>query len=333
MPKIHLDETGKTLLSLDGKDLMLDQYIKQILACKPILACILHETVQECSHMSLKEISTCIEGDILISPLKSSSYDASGFQHEKISGFAQQDYETDSGMIEYDIRTTLLFPGRPREYVKILIDVEAQKDDKPGYDLPIRALFYCCRMISAQLGHEFTNTSDDPVKYGNLKKVYSIWICSNTAQIRANSIDQYTINRKTILGRNPDHPRYDLLSAIIINVGRKHQSDQNSSQMFRMLNTLFDKNISATQKITELKNNGITVTREIEKEVREMYTYTADVLQTGYNTGYDNGIKKGENRFRILLQKLQQENLTDEINRVIADENYAETLYRKYNIQ
>ncbi len=333
MPNTYLNTTGKTIFSLSGKDFMLDQYIKQILACKPILACILHETVQECRNMTLEEIACCIEGDVIISPVKNTAASEYIFQSEKISGFPLEAYETDAGLIEYDVRTTILLPGHTAEYVKILIDIESQKEDKPGYDIPLRALFYCCRMISSQLDHEFTNSSNDPVKYGNLKKVYSIWICSNTAQLRANSIDQYTINRKTIFGRNPDHPRYDLLSAIIINVGHKHQSDKNSSQMFRMLNTLFDTNIHATQKIAELKNNGIAVTKKIEKEVCEMFAYTADVLQTGYNNGYNNGVKKGETKLRILLQKLRQENLTDEINRVIADENYAETLYRKYNIQ
>ena len=37
-------------------------------------------------------------------------------------------------------------------YIKLLVNVEAQNDDKPGYDISLRALFYCCRMISAQQG-------------------------------------------------------------------------------------------------------------------------------------------------------------------------------------
>ena len=46
------------------------------------------------------------------------------------------------------------------ELAKILIDVEAQKDEYTGYDLPIRGIFYCSRMISSQLGQEFNEYAD-----------------------------------------------------------------------------------------------------------------------------------------------------------------------------
>ena len=55
-------------------------------------------------------------------------------------------------------------------------------------------------MISAQQGVEFSTDADDPVKYGNIKKVYSIWLCTDTAQKRANTIERYGIDRSMILG-------------------------------------------------------------------------------------------------------------------------------------
>lgn len=60
----------------------------------------------------------------------------------------------------------------PSGWLKLLINVEGQNEDKPGYDISLRALFYCCRMISAQQGVEFTTDSDDPVKYGSICKVF-----------------------------------------------------------------------------------------------------------------------------------------------------------------
>ena len=66
--------------------------------------------------------------------------------------------------------------------------MEEQNEDKTGYDISMRTLFYCCRMISSQQGVEFSTDAEDPVKYGNIKKVYSIWICAETAEKRANSI-------------------------------------------------------------------------------------------------------------------------------------------------
>ena len=110
------------------------------------------------------------------------------------------------------------------EVIKLLINVEAQNEDKPGYDISLRALFYCCRMISAQQDVEFTTDKDDPVQYGNIKKVYSIWVCTETAQIRANSIEKYDIRRSFLYGYNPDTPRYDILEAILINISKKRDT-------------------------------------------------------------------------------------------------------------
>ena len=136
-------------------------------------------------------------------------------------------YLNEEGLDRYDLRTYLRLPGeKEAEHVKLLINVEAQNEDKPGYDLSLRALFYCCRMISAQQGVEFSTDADDPVKYGNIKKVYSIWICTDTAQKRANTIERYGIDRSMILGNSPDNPRYDIMNAVIVNISGNHDKSQ-----------------------------------------------------------------------------------------------------------
>ena len=64
-----------------------------------------------------------------------------------------------------------------KEQVKIIVNVEMQNKYHTGYDLVTRGIFYAARQISAQLDKEFTVDKNDKIKYGNLKKVYSIWIC------------------------------------------------------------------------------------------------------------------------------------------------------------
>ena len=80
-----------------------------------------------------------------------------GLTNMVIEGNTQEDFAPNEGMIVYDIRT--------------------------------RAVFYCCRMISSKLDKEFTVHTDDPKKYDNIKNVYSIWICPETSQKRANTAD------------------------------------------------------------------------------------------------------------------------------------------------
>ena len=50
-------------------------------------------------------------------------------------------------------------------------------------------------MISAQYGTEFTKS-----EYGSIKKVFSIWICSNPPRDRRNTITQYSIREEQIVG-------------------------------------------------------------------------------------------------------------------------------------
>ena len=72
----------------------------------------------------------------------------------------------------YDIRFTALAPATG-EPIRLIINLEAQNEFHPGYPLIKRALYYVSRLISAQHGTEFTHGH-----YEKIKKVYSIWICS-----------------------------------------------------------------------------------------------------------------------------------------------------------
>jgi hypothetical protein len=160
------------------------------------------------------------------------------------------------------------------EVIKLLINVEAQNGDKPGYDISLRALFYCCRMISAQQDVEFTTDKDDPVQYGNIKKVYSIWVCTEAAQIRANSIEKYDIRRSFLYGYNPDTPRYDILEAILINISKKRDTGDSDNELINLVTCLLDMRIAAAEKVKLLRDDyHLRVSRNINEEVAWMGSF------------------------------------------------------------
>ena len=289
---------GKTILSTENEKQLLDQSVKTILAYKPILARILKETAVECKDMSPDDIEVCIEGEVQISSI----YVDSGLSNteennisEKIDGLNTEAYINDEGLARYDIRTYLRIPDSTgKKQIKLIINVESQNKDKPGYDISLRALFYCCRMISSQQDIEFTTNTDDPVKYGNIKKVYSIWICTSTAEARANSVEKYDLRREFLFGHNDDNPRYDILTAVIVNVGRNCDPKDTESALIRMLSVLFDKQITTTEKFNKLKNeHGLKLTKEIQEEVTTMCNYADAVEQEGINIGFKQGIEQG----------------------------------------
>ena len=62
----HMTATGTVLHSISVENTRLDRQVKKVLACKPILAVILSETVEECHGMTITEIEQCIEGEVAI---------------------------------------------------------------------------------------------------------------------------------------------------------------------------------------------------------------------------------------------------------------------------
>jgi len=69
---------------------------------------------------------------------------------------SNEDKVPGEGEITYDIRFYAI--TKDDKHIKIIINVEAQKNYYPGYDLVTRAMFYCARMLSAQLDTEFTDS-------------------------------------------------------------------------------------------------------------------------------------------------------------------------------
>ena len=280
--------TAKVVGSAKDGCIAIDRQIKNVLACKPILACIFRETVTECKGMSIEDIIPCIEG----TPEIESEVVSAGYG--SISGLGQEDSDYTDDVIKYDIRTYIRVPGKDAATVKIYIDLEAQKDDKPGYDITERAIFYACRMISSQLGVEFMNSGAGSDQYGNIKKVYSIWICTNTAEKRANSVDRYHFTRETIIGHNDDHPRYDLAEVVIVNVGHKHIADfMLDSDMLNMLNGILATDATGKDRIDALESAGIQVTYEVEKEVGSMGSIAAGWMEDWMKQGLEKGFEKG----------------------------------------
>lgn len=303
-----LTETGKVIVSTSPEEIKLDKQIKRVLACKPILARILAEVVEECKGMSYDDVESCIEGEILIDEIPVEP----GLSN--IVGSSQEDYQNLEGMIRYDLRTYLMLPNQKEpQLAKILIDVEAQKDENPGYDIPVRGLYYGCRMISSQLSTEFSVDTNDPVKYGNVKKVYSIFICTETSQKRANCIEKYSIKKEMLCGENSDSPRYDLLSAIIVNLSKKHDCGNTDNKLIHFLTDLFNEEISGNKKIDLLeKEYHLRLTEEIEKEVLTMCTYTTSVKEKGIEIGSEN------ERARMIKRLLKKGKSPEEIKELLG---------------
>ncbi len=257
----------------------LDQQCKVVLSHKSILARILKRTVSEVADMDVDEISASIEGSthageipVLETP-------------ERITGDNTESVSVNESTIYYDIRFYIVIDDKDK--LKILFDVEAQKDFYPGYKIVTRGIVYCARMISSQINQEFTLEH-----YDDVKKVYSIWICFIPPVYIGNAISRYSMKKDDLIPGIPDEKNaYDKLE--VIQICLREDMDEQDDALIRMLNTLFSSRKSKEEIKRELSEQyGIAMDDGYGREVDKMCNLSDMFEERGMKRGMERGITK-----------------------------------------
>ena len=77
----------------------------------------------------------------------------------------------------FDVLLMLPSPGRPGRSIGVVIDIEVQKKNDPGYPIESRMIYYLCRSVSKQRDVTFSGDG-----YGDIAKCYSLWFCPRLAK-------------------------------------------------------------------------------------------------------------------------------------------------------
>lgn len=196
-----------------------DECAKKLLTYKAVIAWILKSCTKEFSQYSVNFIcDNCLKENIEISsravhqdhPDRSKLLDG----NEQIDCLNSEANAIKDQTVYYDIRFKAYIPNT-EEPVQLIINLEIQLNDTPGYPLVTRGFYYCARMISEQYGTIFTGEH-----YEKLQKVYSIWICPDPAKKRRNGIFRYHTVQDTVLGKPYETlGSYDLMEVVIVNLG------------------------------------------------------------------------------------------------------------------
>ena len=184
---------------------------------------------------------------------------------ESITGSNTEDTGLKEQSIYYDIRFNVRVPTyEVRTSIQMIINIEAQLDTYPGYPIEKRAIYYCCRLISAQYGTVFHKS-----EYGKMRKVYSIWICADPAKKRRNTIKRIQLEQSAIYGSLEDNPMdIDLIQAVIINLGDPHSTE---NPILRLMGVLLSDTIKVHEKKKIMEEEfHIAMTMELESEVSEL---------------------------------------------------------------
>ena len=244
----------KELLKITSDKAKYDAYVKKILAHKSILAYILKECVKEFNNVEIKDILSCIEDDIHISDINVDPYLTS------IKGLNTEDNEINEGLIRYDI---VFYVHLKNDLSKIIINIEAQKDEPSKYKILNRAIFYVCRLISSQKQKDFINSN-----YDDIKQVYSIWLCMNT---KHNSLSHYHLIKEDKLIPYNWKGNIDLINIVLLGISNDINNN-NKHDMHGLLTVLFTSKLKAQQKLSIIKQeyNIPTDDNTLRKDVSDM---------------------------------------------------------------
>lgn len=306
-----------------------DTYVKKLLSEKIILAHILASVVTEFNGMTPEDIIPLIEGqpdieNVSIIPGETSM--------PSIIGDNTEDIVPNEGKVTFDIRFSVRIPGQ-NGIVKIIIDIEAQKRFYPGYDLVTRGIFYAARLLSSQLGTEFTLSA-----YNNIKKVYSIWICIDCPKYAVNTVTRYHITQENLVGCFPkDKARYDLLETIMICLSNDIAPKTESLHIHRLLGILLSPELKVNDKKTALSEEfNIPMTIEMERMVADMCNLSDLIVEKSWQKGIEQGIEQGHGQgIKIMGQlsiKLAKDGRIDDISIAMSDKSYMQMLLKEYGI-
>ncbi len=266
-----------------------DASCKRLLSEKIILAWIMKSCLDEFRNFDVKTIAEeCIEGNPLVSEVPVAP-DETG---PVIQGNAQEHTSPTEGSIDFDICFNAIVPGT-EENVSLIINVEAQDDFYPGYSLLKRGIFYCGRLISAQAGSVFYHS-----QYDKLRKVFSIWICTNPPKFRAGTINRYRLYEEHLIGENQEDPqKYDMLSIVMVYLD--NASKDNGNGLLKMLSVLLSPDVKPDEKKHILQDDfHIPMMQNTETEVSHMSNLglglARKAMEEGLQQGLQQGLREGE---------------------------------------
>ena len=262
-------EITNTIVS-SGNKAQYDTCAKRLLAQKNILAYILKKVVNEFKNIELSEIVMYIEDEpkIGIVPVESGLTNIKNENEagQRVTGLNTESAEINEGMVRFDIIFYVRIPSAKKtdvELSKIIVNVEAQKDEPESYNILNRAIFYVCRLVSSQKERDFVKSN-----YDDIKKVFSIWICMN---MKNNSMNHIHLTNETILGTYDWKGSIDILNIVLLGIAKELPQQDEKLELHRLLGTLLSNVMREDEKLKILEDEyKIPISDKLKQEVNVM---------------------------------------------------------------
>lgn len=286
------------------KNIQYDEHAKDILSKKDVLAHILKFTIADFQDMDSAEIAELIEGEPLVSKVSVEPGETNRTFHGKITGNNTENTELGEGSIFFDI----VFYVRMKDgIIRIIINLEAQSKEKPGYPLINRSIFYASRLISSQKGRNFEHSD-----YGDMLRTYSIWICFN---VEENCLNHLHLTNESLLGSHTWKGDLDLINIFLVGLNKdlsEKALQATDSDLHYMLGTIFSNDLSSKDKVRLLsEREDMPAGTQIRKELDTMCDLSYGIEERGIEKGIEQGIEQGRIGLiqNMLLQHMPVEDI------------------------
>ena len=309
-----MNEIGHILASIPEQKANYDNVVKSLLANRQFLARILKRFIPEFASCRLNDIEK-----YFIEPESVSFYPtqkSSG--HSRIDGLSNEDPIPGLKAVQYDILFRAGFPDSfhapsaassgsvlvsEQSRIGICINLEIQSNYYPGYPLEMRGFYYAARRLAAQLRRGCPDSD-----YGNLQKIYSIWLCTgNVPDREANTATFYHTRKEDLIGsinKTPDI--YDLINVILLRINDNAAIEDAT---LRILQVVCTRQIPGRQKLPLLRSMGIRIDEEIREGIEHMCNLSDWIESEAKKEGHLAGLEEGK---ILIINQLIRSGLLEE---------------------
>ena len=278
--------------AINNEKSYLDAGCKALLGCTAVAAFIVKNCIPEFHDMSLEEIQEYIiykKAKSQMTPEELAEIQAENTSPVEIGCHIVDDLpdklneknveskSTNEGTIYYDVLFDIGMPDGKSPPSRVIVDIEAQNEFKPGYAILKRGSFYCGRMISAQKETVFRNSD-----YNKLQKVYSIWLCIAPDEDVRGVCNAYNMS-EICLAKEHHFPKeqYDNFCIILACL----QDKQSANNMVRFFSSVFDNEMPVEEKLDLARKCGLQVTADVKEGINQMCNYSDYIEQKGIEKG------------------------------------------------
>lgn len=137
------------------------------------------------------------------------------------------------------------------------------EDEPSSYKILNRAIFYVSRLVSSQKERDFVNAN-----YGDIKQVFSIWICMN---MDYNSLSHIHLVKDEMLRPYDWKGNLDLLNIVMVGITNDIPEHDENYEMHRLLGALLSSELKEQEKLDILEHEyNIPINNEFREDVRIM---------------------------------------------------------------